>query len=78
MNGLPWGQPFFVLREGSKVGAANREQLEQEVKKAAQGGRLSCAQAFAIADKLGVEPKTVGQAANDLKIKIAGCRLGCF
>ena len=55
-----------------------RKRVEQEVKNVAREGRLSCAQAFAIADKLGVDPKTVGDAANHLKIKIAACRLGCF
>ena len=58
---------------------AKREQIEQEIKKAAaQGGRLSCAQALAIAHKLEVSPKAVGDAANHLKIKIYACQLGGF
>ena len=54
------------------------EKIQQEINSVAKEGRLSCAQAFVIADKLGVDPKMVGDAANHLKIKIAACRLGCF
>lgn len=70
----------FLYSKGGigKVDAIKKEQIEQEVKKLAPEGRLSCAQAFALADKLGVKPRAIGQAANDLKIKIMACQLGCF
>lgn len=54
------------------------EQLKLEIQKVIEDNHLSCAQAFAIADKLGVTLGSVGNAANDLKVKIVACRLGCF
>ncbi|MEJ2183010.1 MAG: hypothetical protein P8Y66_05765 [Nitrospirota bacterium] len=44
----------------------------------ARDGRLSCAEAMGIARELGVPRKEVGQAANELSIKITDCQLGCF
>ena len=41
-------------------------------------GKLPCAVAFSIAKKLKVSPRQVGDAANELRIKIATCQLGCF
>lgn len=54
------------------------EELLEAVKGAAQDGRLSCSDAQALAEKFSVSYGTVGQAANELKIKIKGCQLGCF
>jgi hypothetical protein len=52
--------------------------LEDEIKASLVNGKLPCAVAFRIAKKLKVAPKDVGNAANELKIKIASCQLGCF
>lgn len=52
--------------------------LEQEIRASLVNGKLPCAVAFRIAKKLKVSPKEVGDAANELKIKIANCQLGCF
>jgi len=54
------------------------DQLRQAVRQAASDGRASCKSLLAIAERLGVPPRRVGQACNELKIKIAGCQLGCF
>ncbi len=43
-----------------------------------ENGRISCAAARAVADELGVAYALVGVSANDLKIKIKQCELGCF
>lgn len=40
--------------------------------------RLSCAQAFALAEKAGVSVSDFGKACDQEKIKIAHCQLGCF
>jgi len=48
------------------------------VREAAPEGRLPCATAFRVAEKLGVPPIVIGQAANELKFKITQCQLGCF
>jgi len=52
--------------------------LEEELKASLVEGKLPCAIAFKIAKKLKVAPKEVGDAANELKIKISSCQLGCF
>ena len=55
-----------------------KDRTEEEVGKKAIGGRLPCAIARMIAENLGVSYKTVGKAADKLKIKITNCQLGCF
>jgi hypothetical protein len=40
--------------------------------------RLSCTEARKLATELNVAPKVIGDAANQLKIKIHSCELGCF
>ena len=52
--------------------------IEEEIKASLVDGRLPCAVAFGIAKKLKVSPRQVGDAANELQIKIATCQLGCF
>lgn len=54
------------------------EKVLEAVKNAANEGKLTCAEANALAEKLGVEPLLIGKAANELKIKIKSCQLGCF
>jgi len=54
------------------------EKLAAELRTRAPDGRLPCAVALEIAAKLGVPPLAVGQAANELGLKIADCQLGCF
>lgn len=50
----------------------------EAVKKAAIDGRISCTAARKLAEELKVPVRTVGDAANELKIKIKSCELGCF
>ena len=54
------------------------EKILQAVKEAGIDGKLSCGQARALAEKLQVPVKIVGEAADQLKIKIKDCQLGCF
>ncbi|NMA55084.1 MAG: hypothetical protein GX952_04015, partial [Firmicutes bacterium] len=56
----------------------SKEQIRQEVQKLAPEGKLACAQAFALAKKLGLKPKAIGQVADELKIRIVSCQLGLF
>lgn len=56
----------------------DKKVLEDEIKSSLINGKLPCAVAFKIAKKLKVAPKDVGDAANELKIKISSCQLGCF
>ncbi|MCL5038046.1 MAG: hypothetical protein M1269_13180 [Chloroflexi bacterium] len=52
--------------------------VEEKVREKAVDGRLSCRSAFGIAEELDVNPRMVGDAANELKVKIFACQLGCF
>lgn len=52
--------------------------IKAAIQKAAQDGKMSCTTARGIACELGVAPREIGQVADDMKIKIFGCELGCF
>jgi hypothetical protein len=52
--------------------------LDTDIKASLENDRLPCAVAFKLAKKHKVAPRTVGDAANRLGIKIAHCQLGCF
>ena len=40
--------------------------------------KLSCAEAFRLAEQFGVEKLEIGRICNAQKIKISNCQLGCF
>ena len=52
--------------------------VREAVLNAAADGLITCPAAMELADRLGVEPGVIGQACNQLRIKIKGCALGCF
>ncbi len=52
--------------------------LEDKIRLSLVDDRLPCAVAFKIAEEMGVSPRKVGDTANDMKIKITTCQLGCF
>lgn len=54
------------------------DKIREEILKAAKEGRISCTMARKLARELQVTPKEIGQACNDLKVKIFACELGCF
>ncbi len=54
------------------------ELIKKEIQRHAVDGRIVCAIARKIAEDLGVPYKEVGQAANELGIRIKDCQLGCF
>ncbi len=54
------------------------EELKQEMMKKAADGKLPCSIARKIAEDLKIPYKEVGDAANDLGIRIGNCELGCF
>jgi hypothetical protein len=65
---------------GEKHGALT--QLDQSVadaiRKASAGGKVPCAEAFRIAQEMGVEPSEVGRALDLLEMQITKCQLGLF
>jgi hypothetical protein len=55
-----------------------KNRIAEEIRKKAVNNSLSCPVARKIAEELSVSYKEVGRAADELKIKIAACELGCF
>jgi molybdopterin-guanine dinucleotide biosynthesis protein len=56
----------------------NKEKIRSLLKDKAIGGKLPCPVARRIAEELSVPYKEIGEAADELDIKIADCELGCF
>jgi LAO/AO transport system kinase len=54
------------------------ERIKEEVLKKSKNNIIFCKQCHEIADDLKVTLKEVGEAADELKIKIRNCQLGCF
>jgi len=54
------------------------EQARQAVLNRLEDGKLTCYQAHAIAEELGVDPLDVGRAADEAGIRISCCQLGLF
>jgi len=52
--------------------------IMEKVRATSKNGKLSCAEAFKLADELGVPVRKIGEACDADCIKIAGCQLGCF
>ncbi|MBC9784782.1 hypothetical protein H1S01_09690 [Heliobacterium chlorum] len=57
---------------------AEAEEIRQAMLGAVRDSRLTCSQARAIAEQFSVPYHLVGRLANELKIKIRHCELGCF
>ncbi|MTV49102.1 hypothetical protein GJ688_08930 [Heliobacillus mobilis] len=57
---------------------AETDEIKQAMLDALEDNRLTCSQARAIAEQFSVPYHLVGRLANELKIKIRHCELGCF
>ncbi|MFZ5650201.1 MAG: hypothetical protein ACOY4I_05050 [Bacillota bacterium] len=60
------------------MSVARENEIREAVLKVARDGRLSCTAARKLAGELKVGLKDIGEACNQLKIKIHACELGCF
>lgn len=54
------------------------KEIIEKIKELAPQGRISCADARQLAEKLNLESAQVGKACDEAKIKVCGCELGCF
>ncbi len=54
------------------------ERLHRAIQEQLLDGKLPCGRAHAVARKLGVDPLTVGRAADEAGIRISHCLLGLF
>ncbi len=57
---------------------SKKKSLEDRIKKSAVDGKIPCLVLRRIAEELEVPYKEAGKMANELKIKIKKCDLGCF
>lgn len=57
---------------------SEKELIKARVQEKASEKTISCPVLRKIAEELGVSYKKAGEAANELKIKIKNCDLGCF
>jgi LAO/AO transport system kinase len=55
-----------------------KKNMEELLKEKSIDGKIPCSLARRIAEEIGVSYKEVGETANELKIKIKDCELGCF
>lgn len=54
------------------------KKIEEAVQERTQEGKLSCGNAFRIAENLGVTPRAVGQVTDELEVHLYRCQLGLF
>jgi hypothetical protein len=54
------------------------DKLKEEIRKKAKNNRLPCPVARKIAEEFSVSYREIGRTADELKIKITQCELGCF
>ena len=54
------------------------DDLKNAIKEVLVDRKLPCAQAFALAEKIGVNPIDIGRVATEESIKISHCQLGLF
>jgi hypothetical protein len=55
-----------------------REEIARAVAERAEDGRLSCAAAHSIAERMDAPPEEIGHAADFLDIRITKCQIGLF
>lgn len=65
-------------RKEKDVTDEGKAKVVEELRRAARNGRITCAAAFEVAERLGVSKRLVGETANEERIKITACQLGCF
>ena len=57
---------------------SKKESVSERIKESAADGKISCPALRKIAEEIEIPYKEAGKVANELKIKIKNCDLGCF
>lgn len=60
------------------AGARPDPRIAEALRKSADQGEIRCAEAFAVAERLGVTPAEVGRTLDLLEMRIVRCQLGLF
>lgn len=66
--------PLFIVNSPF----SKEKSLETRIKKAASNGIITCAALRKIAEEMKTSYSEAGRAADNLKIKVRNCDLGCF
>ena len=56
----------------------DKEKIVDKIKSHTKNNKIACKQALKIAEEEKIPSKELGEMLNEMKIKIAGCQLGCF
>ena len=70
-----FGYDRMMIRGGDDV---TRNKMIEAIRMASVNNRLTCEKAHELARELNTSLSEVGALCDELKIKIAACRLGCF
>ena len=54
------------------------DKLKKLLKEHSTDGRITCEEAWQIADEIGTKKHEVGKTADEIGIRIQSCQLGCF
>ncbi len=65
-----------AMDEGRQEGKG--DELRKQMLAAATDGRIACADAMRMADRLALSRSRVGRIANEEGLRICSCQLGCF
>lgn len=57
---------------------SKKELIKNCIQKKTTSNKITCPELRRIAEELGIPYREAGKAADDLKIKIKNCDLGCF
>jgi hypothetical protein len=73
---------FRLDYRGGSMAVTSASELERHLRDRTheEGGelRITCEQALALAQELGIPPATLGELCDELGIKIRNCQLHCF
>lgn len=69
-----YGDPKRIVQPTEQVAPG----LEQAIREGLVGGRLPCAEAWAIAARFGLSKLEVANAVEKLEVRIGQCQLGAF
>ncbi len=56
----------------------NAEEISKKIAPRVKDGKISCKKALEFAEKEKISTSALGEALNELKIKVVSCQLGCF
>ncbi len=56
----------------------NEQKLQDLLKERSKDGKITCTDCHEISEEYSYSLEEIGQKADEIKIKIVNCKLGCF